>query len=162
MLRLYLLLAIILIFWGYWLLPRLGIHPWLWLRGQVRRWWLPLLVGIVLILLLTGRLNILIALVSVVGAFLARLLPWLVRYAPYLQKFWHWSKSSARSNSATGVNTTAMTREQALAILGLNAGATEEEIIQAHRRLMARVHPDKGGSDFLAAQINLARKILLE
>lgn len=55
-----------------------------------------------------------------------------------------------------------MTREQALGILGLREGATREEIIAAHRRLMQKLHPDHGGSDFLAAQLNEAKRVLLE
>ena len=44
---------------------------------------------------------------------------------------------------------------------GLQAGASEADIIQAHKHLMGRVHPDKGGSNYLAAQINLAKQTLL-
>ena len=161
MIRLYLLLAIALLLWGYWLLPRLRVHPGEWLRQQIKRFWLPIVVVIMVILLLTGRLNILIAALGLIGATLARLLPWCVKYAPYLQKLWYWSKASKQQHSATTQSHTAMTREQALAILGVSADASQDDIIQAHRRLMARVHPDKGGSDFLAAQINQARKILL-
>jgi hypothetical protein len=56
---------------------------------------------------------------------------------------------------------TDMTRDEALAILGLATGAKEEEIRAAHRRLILRVHPDAGGSADLAARINRAKDVLL-
>ncbi len=54
-----------------------------------------------------------------------------------------------------------MDREQALAVLGLSDGASRDEIIAAHRRLMQKLHPDRGGSDYLAATLNLAKRVLI-
>jgi hypothetical protein len=56
---------------------------------------------------------------------------------------------------------TDMTVEEACAILGLKPGASQDAIRAAHRRLMLLNHPDKGGSDWLAAKINRARQVLL-
>lgn len=52
--------------------------------------------------------------------------------------------------------------EEAAALLGVGVDASEDDIRAAHRRLIAQLHPDKGGTDYLAAKINEARDLLLK
>jgi curved DNA-binding protein CbpA len=54
-----------------------------------------------------------------------------------------------------------MTREEAFRMLGLEPGAPKERILAEYRRLMKKVHPDVGGTTYLAARLNEAKDILL-
>ena len=55
-----------------------------------------------------------------------------------------------------------MQREDAARLLGIATSSGTDAVLDAHRRLIAKVHPDAGGSAELAAQINRARDVMLE
>lgn len=124
-----------------------------------------ILAVLLVLLALMGRLNWLFALFGVILASVTRMLPVLLRYAPQLQRLWflfNTAKNKSSNHAHNAANLGKMSKAQAYEVLGLKAGATDSDIIQAHRKLIQRNHPDRGGSDFLAAQINQAKKILLE
>ncbi len=74
-----------------------------------------------------------------------------------------WSEH-AQTDAAAGRRASSsgkMSEEEAYQILGLQTGASTDDISRAHRTLMKKLHPDQGGSTFLAARINEAKEILL-
>jgi hypothetical protein len=83
--------------------------------------------------------------------------------ASYLeQRFPDDETAHERAESDHPHNATGLSRAEALSLLGLEEGATHDEIISAHRTLIQKVHPDRGGSDYLAAKINEAKDFLLD
>jgi hypothetical protein len=70
------------------------------------------------------------------------------------------SSDSAQHGDAPRAPPT-MNREEALRVLGLSEGVSREEIQSAHRNLIKKLHPDQGGSGFLAQQVNEAKDVLL-
>ena len=66
-----------------------------------------------------------------------------------------------RGRRTAPIPSTRMSRAEAFSVLGLEDGAAQASIIAAHRRLMLQIHPDKGGSNYLAAKINEAKDVLL-
>jgi hypothetical protein len=75
---------------------------------------------------------------------------------------WRSASSGRRSDAAGSPVGGPMTKDEAFKILGLESGASEEAIREAHRRLMLANHPDRGGSTYIAAQINRAKDLLLD
>jgi hypothetical protein len=81
------------------------------------------------------------------------------------RRFPHWrenTRSEEQSRADALSPSGAMTPEEAYQILDLQPGASLEEIRQAHRTLMKKLHPDQGGSTYLAARVNQAKDLLLQ
>ena len=122
------------------------------------------IIGTLVVLAVTGRMHWLYALGGTIAAFTPRIISAL-RYLPLVNRFrqqYTQQKSQQSGQQSPGrANPGNMTAAQAREILGVKAGASREEIIKAHKRMMQKVHPDRGGSDYLAAQINQAKDTLL-
>ena len=82
----------------------------------------------------------------------------------YFDENWRetYQSSSDRYENNNDYSSDSISRAQALKILGLVEPVTDEQIKEAHRRLILANHPDRGGSTFLATQINKAKDVLLE
>ncbi len=79
----------------------------------------------------------------------------------YLQQRFPGEANYGQQQEAPGDSGGDVGRSEALAVLGLAEGATEEDIVAAHRKLMQKLHPDRGGNDYLASKINQAKDLLL-
>jgi hypothetical protein len=80
------------------------------------------------------------------------------------RRFPGWRKDAhgdADSGASAQAQSGAMTEEEAYQILGLEPGSDVEAIKRAHRALMMKLHPDQGGSTYLASRVNEAKDILL-
>jgi len=86
----------------------------------------------------------------------------LEAYLDRLRPDWRDDFAAGQGGSPSGTASSGMTAAEAYDILGLSPGADEAEIKAAHRRLMMQLHPDHGGTDYLATKINRARDVLLK
>ena len=116
------------------------------------------------ILAITGHLNVITAAIAGLVALLPRAIQ-MIKYLPLVSRLFQQqgpqhTQHNEQTQSPPG-SKQGMSREQALEVLGLKAGYTKDDVIKAHRRMMQKLHPDRGGSDYLAAQINQAKETLL-
>ena len=156
------------------LIAALGVtlYLWVWLKARYQEQGRPFAVKATLVacallligLAATGRVHWLGALLASALAGMRFLLPIIFKSLPLLAPFLKRAKAEQGDNNAnanTG-SSSDMTETEAFAVLGLDHNATEEEIIMAHRRLIQKLHPDTGGNEYLATQLNIAKEVLLK
>ena len=95
-----------------------------------------------------------------------KLVPVVLRALPFInllrQNKAQQHQQQYRQNNQASHSSEEMNLKKAKEIFGLKTLESKQQIIQRHRELMQKNHPDRGGSDYLAAQINQAKDILLE
>lgn len=134
--------------------------------------WKGILIGggaLLLFMVLTGRVHVLTAAVAAVLPLL-RKLPALFRFAPMVSRvFGQGAEAGSKGGDGTSNGTNRaptssgkMSLKEACEILGVAPDCAREDVVQAHRRLIQKLHPDRGGNDYLAAKINEAKAVLLE
>ena len=126
------------------------------------------LFAVLILLLLSGKLNAIFAIVGIFLAAIIKLLPIVLQFFPQLRRLWFFLKRESPVNDPSSSQKKSfvptdhkMTVKEAYDVLGLQADASREAILLAHRRLMQKVHPDRGGSNYLATEINRAKDILI-
>jgi hypothetical protein len=121
------------------------------------------------IVLIRFGVNALVVAGGIVLAALRGLLP-LLRFLPLFESWRQRSSASASGGHGRGSagssgqssprRSQRMSRQEALQVFGLDESATREDVQREYRRLMRKVHPDLGGSSYLAAKINEAKDVL--
>lgn len=115
-------------------------------------------LGLVLAAVLMGRASWVMGVMAALIAIMARLTK-LLAYFPTLKKVFPDMAQADASKKNTSLSQ--MSRQEAAEILGVDIDASVDDIRLAHKRLMQKIHPDRGGSEPLAKQINQAKDVLL-
>lgn len=140
-------------------------------KKKTAAWKATLVVGgaLLLFMVLTGRVHVLVAGVAALLPLL-RKLPVLLKFLPYIRRMTdskdrdtdgHNRRGAGESAGRSAASTGGMALSEACDTLGVTQDASREAIIEAHRRLIQKLHPDRGGNDYLAAKINEAKSVML-
>jgi hypothetical protein len=132
-------------------------------RKLLMQW---LLIGVALaavLLAISGRLHWVAAAVALVLPVFGRLLDLLRRHLPWLAPLLaKRAQTRQQETERPTPQSPPLTQEEARRILNVSADAGRDEIIGAHRQLIQKFHPDRGGNDYLASRINAAKELLLK
>ncbi len=140
---------------------------WRWLTAEYAKKGRPfavkaLLVGIAVLLIglaAIGRAHWVGAALASLLAVLRFCLPMLLKSLPFLQQIY--SRNAHRKTEFNNVSSSELSVNEALDILGLTTESSKEDIIAAHRKLIQKLHPDRGGNEYLASRVNAAKDLLL-
>ena len=149
----------------------IGFFAYRWIRKQYQnnsrhteiKLTMALVVVGLLVLAVTGKIHWVGAALASLIAALRFALPMLIKSLPLIARLFGKRQQANKSQSDTPISSTEMSKQEAMDVLGLSKEQLNEEtIIQAHRSLIQKVHPDRGGNAHLAQRVNLAKDCLLK
>jgi hypothetical protein len=120
------------------------------------RYGLYALLGLAILLVMGGKLHWVAGAIAATLPLAQRFFPLIMRVMPFLKR-----RKNEQQAPTHNMSSNSMDQEKALKVFGFDSLPDEEKIVLRHRELMQKNHPDRGGSDFLAAQINQAKDVLL-
>lgn len=120
--------------------------------------------GLIILLVVTGRLHWVAAGLAAILPVAQRLFFGAMRVLPFL-RFWQSRRQQTQHDNrqhSGKTNSGKMSIKEAQDVLGLNKLESVEQVSKRHKEMMQKMHPDRGGSDYLAAQINQAKETLID
>jgi hypothetical protein len=155
-------IALIIVVGGLWLIRKVGRAPPAAVRLLLQKIGGGAMIAFAALLTVRGQWNLAIGLFALGMG--------LIGKASLLPNGFNWGGASPQNNGVppkqeqtppSQRGKVLLPKAEALSILGLKPGASAEDVKLAHKRLMKDFHPDKGGTDYLAAKINEAKDVLL-